>query len=139
MGIFNDDQLAGQYKLRMDLSWDLEPPLARSLARSPKCRPVHHSFSATACVRSGRSPARSYQRKPCLQPSPTFLSFFFEGFFFGTSGASKRDSMSANPQRESQGLGAHFALRSKLRMPGRKILEHGLTDIEVRILIARVK
>jgi hypothetical protein len=28
MGLVNDDRLAGQYKLRTDLSWDLEPPLA---------------------------------------------------------------------------------------------------------------
>jgi hypothetical protein len=29
MGLIIDDRLAGQFKLRMDLSWDLEPPLAR--------------------------------------------------------------------------------------------------------------
>jgi hypothetical protein len=84
MGFVHDDRLAGQFKLRMDLSLDLEPPLARlrftgrarssfggcrfalSLSRMPQ---PHRFFSPTACVRPWRSPARSYQRKPCLQPA----------------------------------------------------------------------
>jgi hypothetical protein len=101
MGLLNDDRLAGQFKLRMDLSWDLEPPLARptqisdgahwasplpaaanSLARSANCRPAHHSSSPTACVRLGRSPARSYQRKPCLQPAHFWIYFLKERFFW---------------------------------------------------------
>jgi hypothetical protein len=58
------------------------PAAANSLSRSAKCRPPHHSFSATACVRSGRSPARSYQRKTCLQPTSNFLPDFFLSFCF---------------------------------------------------------
>jgi hypothetical protein len=77
MGLFNDDRLAGQFKLRMDPSWDLEPPLARQLkfrieligqnrssdggcklARSLSQLQARPSIlQATASVRSG--PARS--------------------------------------------------------------------------------
>jgi hypothetical protein len=49
------------------------PAVVNSLSRLAECRPAHHSFSATACVRSWRSPARSYQLKPCLRPDPNFL------------------------------------------------------------------
>jgi hypothetical protein len=45
------------------------PAAVHSLARSAECRPAHHSFCPTACVRSWHSLALSYQRKPCLQPA----------------------------------------------------------------------
>ncbi len=92
MGFFNDDRLAGQlkssvgselgfgtangqHKFRMELIGQARSSaggckLARSLsqlqARPPKP-------SSTACVRSWRSPARSHQQKPRIQPAPTSI------------------------------------------------------------------
>jgi hypothetical protein len=49
------------------------PAAVNSLSRSADCKAARHFFSPTACVRAGRSPARSNQRKPFLQPASTLL------------------------------------------------------------------
>jgi hypothetical protein len=43
-------------------------------------------------------------------------------------GAVRRVVLPQSPAAPVPGLGAQFALRPKLRMPGRKLLEHGLTE-----------
>jgi hypothetical protein len=123
-GLFNDDRLAGQLKSSVgaelgfgtainsansNFGWSLLgkparlPAAVNSLAHSADCRPAHHSFRPTACVRSGRSPARSYQRKPCLQPAPTVLEVFcFKERVFWNARSVKRDAKSANTKGEAR-------------------------------------
>jgi hypothetical protein len=77
--------------------------LSRMQARPPILQPC-----CTACVRSWRS-----------------LGWFFYGKFFNGFILNARSVQTRRDERESPGLGAHFALRSKLRMPDRNFLEYG--------------
>jgi hypothetical protein len=61
-------------------------------------------------------------------PRPPLLQHYCPACF-GTRGAQTRHG----GRSESPGLEAHFALRSKLRMPSRFFLEHGLTDNSIRM------
>ncbi len=106
-------------KVRLDLSWDLEPPLARpteisdgahwasplvcrgavnSLASSPPNTP---SALLHVCVHGTRKLARTSGNLPptCLQ---FFEDFFLKKRFIWNAWTSKRDAKSANTKGETR-------------------------------------
>jgi hypothetical protein len=136
MGLFNNDRLAGQFKLLMDLSLDLEPPLTWPTQISDGA----HWASPPATVNS-----LSHQSNADPPTNPSALlhclcefmalaclvvlwKVFFNGFILDA-----RSVQTRRDEREFPGWGAPFALRSKLRMPGRKFFEHRLTGNSIRM------
>jgi hypothetical protein len=130
-------------KVRLDLSWDLEPPLARPTQISDGahwasplvcklaggCKLAPPSLLQPYCMCAFMAHASSLvPAETCLQPAFLCVCVCGRNDLFGTRGASKCDAKSANTQGETR------TSRSapKLRMPGRKFLEHGLTENSIR-------
>ncbi len=114
MGLVNDDRLAGQYKLRIHMSWDFELLLARptqiriefigqartsagcKLARSANRPPLRQAY----CLCAFRALARSQIPAETLpQTCPNFL--FLETFIWNARSVNI-NAMSANPQGEAR-------------------------------------
>jgi hypothetical protein len=145
MGFFNDDRLAGQLKSSVgselgfgtaigsansNFGWSsLGKPARLRLSRLRLCAPP--SLLQPYCMCAFMAHASSLvPAETCLQPASNLLKILF---FEETSYLERAERPNVT-KREYPGRDAHFALRSKLRMPGRKFLAgpHGLTENSIR-------